>query len=177
MGHFGFSYIGLIYMILLEVPNILWARRKPEGYDPSGENKVLLAFERIGQVLCTATVLFFSDTNPKRVEPWLFWLIASALLMVLYECYWLRYFRGGHTWEDFYRPFLGVPVPGATLPVVAFLLLGIYGQLVWLIAAAVILGVGHIGIHLQHIRNQNNQSLGTVEYRRKPGNEKEQDRF
>lgn len=71
MGHFGFSYIGLIYMLLLEVPNILWARRKPEGYDSSGENKVLLVFERMGQALCTASILLFSDTNPRGVEPWL----------------------------------------------------------------------------------------------------------
>ena len=152
MGRFGFSYIGLIYMLMLQIPNIMWAREKPEGYDPCGENKILLIFERIGQVLCTASILIFSDTNPHGVEPRLVWLIASALLMLLYECYWIRYFRGGHTMRDFYRPFLGVPVPGATLPVAAFLLLGIYGRLIWLIGASIILGIGHIGIHIQHIR-------------------------
>ena len=152
MGHIGFSYIGLIYMLLIEIPNILWTRRKPEGYDPSGENRVLLILERVGQVLCTATILFFSVTNPQRWEPWSAWLVASALLMVLYECYWIRYFRGKRTLHDFYRPFLGVAAPGATLPVAAFLLLGIYGRLIWLIVASVILGIGHIGIHLQHIK-------------------------
>lgn len=151
MGHFGFSYIGLIYMIMLELPNILWAKRKPEGYDPSCENKVLLVFERVGQALCTAAVLLFSDTNPHGVEPWLAWLIVSAALMLIYECYWVRYFRNP-TLANFYRPFLGVPLPGATLPVAAFLLLGVYGQLVSLIAAAVILGIGHIGIHIGHMR-------------------------
>ena len=152
MGHFGFSYIGLIYMILLEVPNIMWARRKPEGYDPSGENKVLLIFERVGQVLCTVTILFFSDTNPRDWELWIVWLFISALLMTLYEVFWIRYFRGGHTLRDFYRPLFGIPAPGATLPVAAFLLLGVYGRLIWLIIASVILEIGHIGIHLQHIK-------------------------
>ena len=42
------------------------------------------------------------------------------------------------------------PVAGATLPVLAFLLLGIYGKLIWLILSAVILGIGHIGIHWTH---------------------------
>ena len=152
MGHFGFSYIGLIYMLMLFIPNILWARRKPEGYDPSGESKVLLVFERVGQVLCTAAILLFSNTNPRGWEPWIAWLFVSALLMILYECYWIRYFRGGRTLCDFYRPFLVIPAPGATLPVAAFLLLGVYGRLIWLIAASVILGVGHIGIHIQHIK-------------------------
>lgn len=155
LGHLGFSYIGLIYMLMLEIPNILWARHKPAGYDPSGENKVLLAFERVGQVLCTVTILFFSDYDPKAIEPWSVFLLASVALMVLYEVYWIRYFRSEQTVRDFYGSFLGVPAPGATLPVAAFLLLGIYGKVIWLIASSVILGIGHIGIHLQHIRELN----------------------
>ena len=50
----------------------------------------------------------------------------------------------------FYRGFLGVPVAGAVLPVFAFLLLGIYAEVIWLILSSILLGVGHIGIHLQH---------------------------
>lgn len=70
--------------------------------------------------------------------------------MVLYEIYWLRYFKSEKTMKDFYSSLLGIPVAGATLPVVAFLLLGIYGKNLLLIIAAVILGIGHIGIHLNH---------------------------
>jgi len=54
--------------------------------------------------------------------------------------------------RDFYHPFLGVPMPGVMLPVAAFLILGVYGRLIWLIAASVILGIGHIGIHWNHMR-------------------------
>ena len=152
LGNFGFSYIGVIYMIMLQVPNIIWARRKPEGYDPSGENKTLRIMERVGQVLCTASILLFTDYAPRTFGFWTTWFIASAALMALYEAYWVRYFRSKQTVNDFYRPFIGVPAPGATLPVVAFLLLGIYGKVIWLIISSVVLGVGHIGIHLQHIK-------------------------
>ena len=31
--HFGFSYIGLIYLIMLFVPNIKWAGNKPVDYE------------------------------------------------------------------------------------------------------------------------------------------------
>lgn len=72
MGHLGLSYVGFFYLILLFLPNLIWAENKPEGYDPSGENPVLL--------------------------------------------------------------------------------LGIYGRVVWMLLAAAILGIGHIGIHLQHRR-------------------------
>ncbi len=51
---------------------------------------------------------------------------------------------------DFYSSLLGIPVAGAALPVAAFFLLGIYGKVIWMLIATVILGIGHIGIHLQH---------------------------
>ena len=153
LDNFGFSYIGLIYLLMLWIPNAIWAKRRPEGYDPSGESKVLLAFERVGQILSTAAILLFTDYNPRSIEPWMAWFIVSMALMILYEIYWLRYFRSKQTVSDFYRPIIGIPAPGATLPVAAFLLLGIYGKVVWLIIASMVLGVGHIGIHLQHIKS------------------------
>jgi hypothetical protein len=155
LGHFGFSYIGLIYLLLLIIPNSLWARNKPEAYDLSRENKTLQLFERAGQILCTAAILLFSDYNPQTLELWTLWLFASALLMLLYEVYWLRYFKSRKTIRDFYRPLLAVPVPGAVFPVAAFLLLGIYGKVIWLVVSAVIFGIGHIGIHLQHLKQLN----------------------
>lgn len=150
--HFGFSYIGLIWMLMLFVPNILWTKRQPKDYDKYvvNENKILLAFERIGEVLVCGVVLIFSDFNVHSITPWSLWLLVSLLLMLLYECYWIRYFRSRRTLKDFYSSLLGVPVAGATLPVCAFLLLGVYGKNVFLIAAAVILGIGHIGIHMGH---------------------------
>ena len=99
MGHFGFSYVGLFYLILLFLPNLLWAKNKPEGYDPSGKNLVLLLLERVGEVCVTCCAVIFSDFNLRPWAPWGLWLAAFFLLMAL---------------------------------------------------STVILGVGHIGIHLQH---------------------------
>ena len=65
MFHFGFSYIGLIWLLMLFVPNIIWTKNKPSGYEESEkkENKLLLIFERFGQALVTVSVLIFSDFN------------------------------------------------------------------------------------------------------------------
>lgn len=52
--------------------------------------------------------------------------------------------------KDFYSSYAGVPVAGATLPVIAVLLLAVYGKNPFLFAAGVVLGIGHIGIHLMH---------------------------
>lgn len=152
VGHLGFSYVGLIYLLMLFVPNIIWSKNKPIDYDNIHENKILLLFERVGQVCCTCSILIFSDYNIASFSAWSFWLVASFLLMILYEICWIRYFTNEYTEKNFYRSFYGIPVPLASLPVIAFLLLGIYGKVIWLIASAIIIGIGHIGIHIQHVK-------------------------
>ena len=153
MLNFGFSYIGLLYLIMLFIPNILWTKYKPQGYDEyaKNENKLLLIFERAGEALVCAIVLIFSDFNIRKTY-WCIFLALSFMFMLFYEAYWLKYFKSKHRMIDFYSSFLGIPVAGATLPICAFFLLSIYGRNPFLLTAVIILGIGHIGIHLQHRR-------------------------
>ena len=157
---FGFCITGLIFLIMLIVPNIIWAKMKPEGYEAASEkeNKVLLLLERIGEVLMTVILVIFPAFNPHiRALPegiffrWtiIIW-IAAFVLMIFYECYWIRYFVSNHTLKDMYRSFAGFPVAGASLPVIAAFLLGLYSGNLIMIAVSVIHGIGHIGIHLMH---------------------------
>lgn len=68
----GFSYIGLIFLLMLTIPNTIWSKNKPKDYEKyeKNENKILL--------------------------------------------------------------------------------LGVYGKNLFLIFSSIILGIGHIGIHLNH---------------------------
>ena len=153
----GFSYVGLIWLIMLFVPNSIWTKNKPQDYAEyvHKENKVLLIFERLGQFIVTPVALIFSDFNYKGWNFWLPVLGLSLLCMVLYELFWVRYFKSPKTMKDFYRRFCGFPVAGATLPVIAFFLLGIYGGNGLMIIGSIILGIGHIGIHLAHEKEVN----------------------
>ncbi|MDE7304052.1 MAG: hypothetical protein K2N60_12105 [Oscillospiraceae bacterium] len=150
--NFGFSYIGLIFMAMLIIPNIIWTKNQPRGYEKYAvnENKVLQIFERIGEALVACCALIFQGFNIGKISLWSLWLLAACVLMILYEIYWIRYFKSEKTMADFYRSLLGIPVAGATLPVAAFLLLGVYGRNIFMIISVVILGIGHIGIHLNH---------------------------
>ena len=149
---FGFSYVGLIYLAMLFIPNGIWTKNQPKGYAEyeAKENKILLAFERVGQFIVTPVAVLFSDFNYKG---WNFWIVVlgiSFLMMVLYDIAWVRYFKSEKTMKDFYRGFCGMPLALATYPVFAFLLLGIYGGNILMCIGAIILGIGHIGIHTQH---------------------------
>lgn len=149
----GFSPVGVVFLAMLFVPNGLWARDQPTGYADIArrENHVLRAFERIGEVACTCTAVAF--VCPQGFSfPWVLWLCGALLLMVLYEVAWLRYFRSADRLKAMYQPLGPIPVPIASLPVAAFALLGIWYQSPIAVVAAIVLGVGHIGIHLAHLR-------------------------
>ena len=150
---FGFSIPGVVFLAMLFVPNILWARHQPKGYAElsKNENRILLVLERMGEVATTCAAVIFVCPQGFAM-PWLLWLVAAFALMFLYETAWARYFRGGGELFDMYAPLGPIPVPIASLPVAAFILLGIWCQSPITVAAAAILGVGHIGIHLGHLR-------------------------
>ena len=137
---------------MLFIPNILWIKNKPNDYDKYtvNENNILLCLERIGEVAVSGLSLIFVDFNVGTLCIWSLWLFAALICMLLYEIYWIRYFRSSKTMKDFYSSLWGIPVAGATLPVIAFFLLAIYGKNILLGIAVVILGIGHIGIHIKH---------------------------
>ena len=149
---FGFSYIGFLFLLMLFIPNFFWTKNQPKDYEKyaGNENKILVVLERMGEVLVCCIVLIFSDFNIHVISLWTIWLVIAFLLLSAYELYWIRYFKSNKTMKDFYSSFLGIPVAGATLPVAAFFLLGVYGKNPFLIAAVILLGIGHIGIHLMH---------------------------
>lgn len=150
--NFGFSYVGLIYLFMLFIPNLFWTKNKPKGYEKyvKTESKILRVFENIGQILVTCIVVIFKDFNIQKATYWIIWLIISFGFMLLYEIFWIKYFKSEKRMHDFYSSLLGIPVAGASLPVIAFFLLGIYGKNIPLIIAVLILAIGHIGIHINH---------------------------
>ena len=123
MGHFGFSYVGFIFILMLSIPNFIWMKNQPKGYSAENENRILLFLERTGEILTTCCALLFSDFNLQKWSNWTWWLVAAFVLMLMYEVWWIRYFKSKRSVADFYSSFLGIPVAGATLPVMAFFLL------------------------------------------------------
>ncbi|MBO5494591.1 MAG: hypothetical protein J5964_02610, partial [Eubacterium sp.] len=85
--NFGFSYIGLLFLLMLMIPNIIWSKNKPKDYDKyaENENKLLLVFERIGEIAVTCISLIFSDFNINKPSAWSIVLLVAFLLMILYE--------------------------------------------------------------------------------------------
>lgn len=155
MPELGFSWLGLLFLICLFVPNILFGQNMPQDYkelsaeEPAG----LLMLERTGQATVSFLILFARDFAWTTWTSWSGWLLLGWVAVALYLACWTRYFVGPHSAARLHRPLLGIPVPLAVLPVAAALLFGIYARSFWLILASIVLGIGHIGIHVQHLRS------------------------
>ena len=147
MMNFDFSFVSLLFLIMLFVPNVIWSKHQPKDYEiySGNENRILFAFERVGQILVTVFSLFCGARFHFSLL-----LILGFVFMMLYELAWIRYFRGRNTMKDMYSDFLKIPIPLATLPVLAFFLLGITANNIFLVVSSIILGIGHIGIHLEY---------------------------
>ena len=148
----GISAVGIVFLLMLFIPNIIWSKKQPEGYEESAkrENKGLLALERAGEALVSVLVLTDRRLDRFALSPRLGYIIFALMLMIIYELYWIKYFRSSRTLADMYSDYCGFPLAGASLPVFAVFLLGVYACNAFLIAAAIILGIGHIGIHFMH---------------------------
>lgn len=156
----GFSVAGLIFLLMMFIPNILFTRFLPEGYMDlsSQENRILQFFEKAGEIGITIVAVMFSDFNPRIIIskngiqfPAAFaYLFLAFIVMIIYDLYWIHYFRSEKTMKDFYYDYAGVPLAGASLPVLAALLFSAYGKNLYMLAAAVCLGIGHLGIHYKH---------------------------
>ena len=148
----GVSIVGMFFLLMLFIPNIIWSKNLPDGYEESAkhENKLLLTLERAGEGLVSTLVLIDRRTDRFSLSPRIGYLVLALVLMILYELYWRKYFLSAHKLSDMYSDYCGFPLAGASLPVFAVFLIGIYACHVFIIVSAIILGIGHIGIHLMH---------------------------
>lgn len=110
LGHPGFSYVGLFFLLMLIVPNLIWTKRKPQGYSAEKENRFLALLERAGEALTTCCALMFSDFNLREWSKWSWWLVVAFALMIMYEIWWVWYFKSERRLRDFYSSFFGIPV-------------------------------------------------------------------
>lgn len=136
----GFSPWGLLVSLAVLAPNLLLVRFPPAT--PVLEVRVprpLGWLERAGQALCMVVPAI---TRPGDLAWW--WAPVVLVALVGYCALWARYLRSGRVWATLYRPWLGVSVPMAVLPVVAFLATAVWLGDPWIAAAAVVLAAGHV---------------------------------
>lgn len=146
--------LGGIITIVVLLPNLLVVFFPPtikladEPQPNDTRLQILTVIERIGQVGCWVIPFFYQLTLASVIDAVSLAIMIGAL--ALYYTGWIRYLVLGRAEELLYSSLLGIPIPMAVMPVIYFLSASVLLGSIWLMLAAVMLGVGHISVTLLH---------------------------
>lgn len=139
-GKLGIDWLniwGLILVILLLIPNIIYALKVKNQHNRC-TNKLMNVLEQIGRYGCMFLMVFNIGIAEKgfwSVGAFLFYLAGSIILMALYWIIWGLYFHKPAYWKQ---------IALTVIPTCLFLVSGITMRYYLLIGLSVIFGAGHI---------------------------------
>jgi len=139
----GFSYIGLIIVTVVLLPNLLFVIFPPKNI-PNGLQDVHLFFtiiERIGMI-AFIVILLTSNVSFINLDFNLF-LLLMILCIVIYYALWLRYVLKGQDFSLLFTPLLFIPIPMAIFPVCYFLFVSFWINSIYLAIVTLIFTIGH----------------------------------
>ena len=139
-GQLGFSWVnifGLIFVVLLLIPNIIYALKYKDMQNKC-TNRFMNILEQIGRYGCMVFMVLnlgMKEFGYASAGAFLVYMFGNAGLMAAYWIIWAMYFKKPVFWKQ---------IALAVIPVCMFLLSGITMLHYLLILFAVIFGTGHI---------------------------------
>lgn len=140
-----FNYYGLIIVVLILVPNIIYSIKKKDEFINSN-NKIINALEQIGRYGCIVFMIF---NIPYTYFGFYFkyglmtYLIINGVLLLSYEIIWIV------CWNK-HKQFMAYSL--SIIPSIIFVLSGILLLNIPLIVIAVIFALSHITISINSIK-------------------------
>lgn len=139
------NVLGLLIVAIIMIPNIIYAM-KFRNVENKCTGKVLNVVEQVGRyasILLMFVPLGVWEFGFPSVFAMLVYVVGNGVLVLAYLIVWVFYFK---------KQTLPKAMTLAILPTCIFLLSGITLQHWFLVAAAVIFGIGHITITYQNNR-------------------------
>ncbi len=137
-----FSLHGLIAMLLLVAPNLVFARKeqhdRPDDVASCGAGVCLM--EVVSRMILV--ILLIGVRMPRFSDGF---AVAAGVVLLVYYGLWVRYFVGGCHYPDFYtKTFLKIPVPFAVCSIAYFGLLSIWLCNLYALILTGIFGIAHM---------------------------------
>lgn len=139
-GKLGVNWLnvfGLIFVVLLLIPNIIYAIKMGNQQNKC-TNKIMNVLEQVGRYGCMFLMVFhigIVEFGFNSVGAFLIYIFGNALLMITYWIIWMLYFHKQTYWKQ---------ISLAVIPTSIFLLSGITMRHYLLIIFGVVFGIGHI---------------------------------
>ena len=133
-----FNIFGLVFIIIIMIPNIIFAIKCKDDFKNNFNNKFIEIMEQIGRFGC---MTFMIINIPKTWLGWwsdeifLMYLIINIILVILYCLIWIMYFKK--------KSVFGVLLL-SIIPSIIFLFSGIMSRSILLGMSAIIFGPCHI---------------------------------
>lgn len=141
------NIFGLVFMVIIMIPNVIFALKCKDGFENRWENKAVEVLEQIGRYGCFA---FMVINIPKTWFGWAsdeafaLYLIVDAVLVTAYCVIWVVCFKKNSVFRA-----LSLSI----IPSVIFLFSGIMSRSVLLMISALIFAPCHILISYKNARS------------------------
>lgn len=141
------NLFGLVFMVIIMIPNVIFALKCKDGFENRWENKFIEVLEQIGRYGCFA---FMVINIPKTWFGWTsdeafaLYLIVDAVLVTAYCVIWAVCFKKNSVFRA-----LSLSI----IPSVIFLFSGIMSRSVLLMISALIFAPCHILISYKNARS------------------------
>lgn len=139
------NIFGMLFMVIIMIPNIIYALKCKDGFENKWNNKIVELVEQIGRFGCFGCMVinipgtwfgWWSD------EAFAIYLIVNSVLITLYCVIWIICFRKNTVFRA-----LALSI----IPSVIFLFSGIMSRSVLLIFASVLFAPAHIAISYKNV--------------------------
>lgn len=141
------NIFGLVFMVIIMIPNVIFALKCKDGFENKWENKFIEALEQIGRYGCFA---FMVINIPKTWFGWAsdeafaLYLIVDAVLIIAYCVIWAVSFKKNSVFRA---------LSLSMIPSAIFLFSGIMSRSVLLMISALIFAPCHILISYKNARS------------------------
>lgn len=135
-----FNVIGLCFMAVIMIPNVIFAVKCRDGFENKRHNKTVEFFEQIGRFGCFAFMIFNIPNTClgwQSDESFALYLIVNTVLVLLYCVIWIVCFKKNSIFRA-----LSLSI----IPSVIFLFSGVTERSALLILSAIIFAPCHIAI-------------------------------
>ncbi|MDD7506892.1 MAG: hypothetical protein SPI46_02655 [Eubacteriales bacterium] len=141
-----FNVFGLIFIVVIMIPNIVFAIKRKDGFDNKWDNKFVEFIEQAGRFGCFGFMIFnipgtwfgwWSD------EAFALYLVVDGILVMLYCAIWIICFKKNSVFRA-----LALSV----IPSALFLFSGIISRSVLLTVASVLFAPSHIAISYRNAK-------------------------
>lgn len=140
-----FNMFGLILVVLILIPNIIYAVKFKDVKNQC-TNKLINILEQIGRYSCIFFMVFNfgkATFGFSSIIDFLVYFLGNVLLLLVYWIIWILFFIRQSSWKS---------MALAIIPVCVFFLCSITLKHVILIISAVIFAVGHVYVTVQNIK-------------------------